>query len=245
VLTVVLNRNDLKIGAIIQARMSSERLPGKVLAEVAGKPLLRYILERLEHCESLDEIVVATSLDESDTPVEEYCRDRGVPCYRGSLDDVAGRFTSLLREHPFNVFVRVNGDSPLLDQGLITSGIELFQSGDFDLVTNIFPRSFPKGQSVEIIRAVAFVDAYERMREKAELEHITRYFYMHPKEYRIHNFTHSENLNNIQLSIDTADDLKVFSAIISQMSRPHWEYALDEILPLYHRISKRVRADPS
>lgn len=235
----------IKIGTIIQVRMSSKRFPGKVLHEIAGKPLLKYLLERLEHGERLDEIVVATSVDDSDNPLAEFCRREGVPCYRGGLADVAGRFRNLLDEHQFDVFVRVNGDSPLLDQRLIAEGVGLFQNGDYDLVTNVFPRSYPKGQSVEVIRAATFCNAYKMMREKEDQEHITRHFYTYPQEYRIHNFVLSENLNDIQLSVDTMEDMEIFSAIVSQMSRPHWEYTLDEMIQIYYRVMKYARIEPS
>ena len=100
----------MKIGTIVQARMSSQRFPNKVLYEVAGKPLLQYLLERLEHCNCLDAIVVATSVDDSDTPIAEYCQQHSMACYRGPLANVAGRFNQVLDIYQFDGFVRVNGD---------------------------------------------------------------------------------------------------------------------------------------
>lgn len=219
-----------KIGAIVQARMSSQRLPSKVLFKVAGKPMLQYLLERLEHCHCLDAIVVATSVDESDDPLAEYCRQNSVACYRGSLTDVAGRFKEVLDVYKFHSFVRVCGDSPLLDQSLIEKGVGIFKVGDFDIVTNAKDRTYPRGQTVEILRADTFRHGYERMRTKDELEHVTPYFYKHSELFKIHNLSLPLNLNNIQLSVDTAEDMNTFAGIVSRMERVHWEYKLDDIL---------------
>jgi len=132
--------------------------------------------------------------------------------------------------------VRVTGDSPLLDQRLIEKAADIFLDGDFDIVTNVMPPSYPKGQSVEVLRAATYQQAYPEMREAAHLEHITQYFYKHSEDFRIHNFSRPDNLNGINLSVDTPEDMDRFSAIVSRMSRPHWEYSLEEILDIYHSL---------
>lgn len=227
----------IKIGAIVQARMSSQRLPSKVLHKVAGKPILQYLLERLEHCHCLDAIVVATSVEDSDTPIAEYCRQHSITCYRGPLADVAGRFNQVLDIYRFDGFVRATADSPLLDQRLVEKGIGIFLNGDFDLVTNVLTRTYPKGQSVEVLRTTTYQSAYNRMQEAEDLEHVTKYFYKHPEHFRIHNFAQAENLSEIQLSVDTWQDMDRCATIISKMSRPHWEYTLEAILQIYRHLA--------
>lgn len=226
----------MKIGAIVQARMSSQRFPNKVLYRVAGEPILKYLLDRLEHCNCLDGIVVATSVEDSDTPIAEYCRLHNVPCYRGSLLNVADRFNQVLDLYQFDSFVRVNGDSPLLDQRLIERGVGIFLNGDFDLVTNVLPPTYPRGQSVEVLQTATYQRAYTRMQEAENLEHVTKFFYKHPEDFRIHNFALAENLNDIGLSVDTRQDLDNFATIISKMNRPHWEYTLEDILQIYRGL---------
>jgi spore coat polysaccharide biosynthesis protein SpsF len=228
-----------KIGAIVQARMTSSRLPGKVLYEVAGKPMLQYLLERLEQCNCLDASVVATSVDDSDTPIAKYCRQHGVSCHRGSLTDVAGRFKEALDVNQFDTFARVNGDSPLLDQRLIEKGVDIFVAGDFDIVTNAQERTYPKGQTVEILRADTFRYGYKSMRAEDEFEHVTPYFYKHPEDFKIHNFALPQNLNHIRLSVDTQEDMDTFAAIVSRMETPHWEYTLDDIVEIHSRLVSR------
>lgn len=227
----------MKIGAIVQARMSSARFASKVLYDVGGKPMLQYLLERLEHCRRLDAVVVATSKESSDTPIAEFCKQYGVDCYRGPLGDVAGRFEEVLHEYPFDAFVRVTGDSPLLDQSLVDRGVKIFRDGDYDLVSNVAPATYPAGQSVEVLRADTFRQAYQRMREAEDLEHVTMYFYKHPEDFRIKNFALSDNLNNIRLCVDTKQDMEIFTTIISRMERPHWEYHLEDILRIYRSLA--------
>jgi spore coat polysaccharide biosynthesis protein SpsF len=174
----------MHVTAIIQARMSSHRLPGKVLKTVQGKTMLSYLYERLVHCRSLDSIVISTSTDPSDDPVAAFCRSNRIVHFRGSLLDVAGRFKSTLDYLDCDAFVRVSGDSPLLDQGLVDQAVRLFRTASCDLVTNVFPRSFPAGQSVEVLKRTSFSRGYTQMTEPQDLEHVTPYFYRRHEEYQ-------------------------------------------------------------
>src|SRR5688500_16406077 len=115
--------------AIVQARMSSSRLPGKVLREEGGKQLLGYLLERVGRCSCLGGVVVATSTEAADDPVARYCAEQGVPCCRGPLEDVAGRFVRVLERYPEEAFVRLTADSPLLDPALVERAAALFEEG--------------------------------------------------------------------------------------------------------------------
>ncbi len=227
----------MKIGGIVQARMSSRRLPGKMLREVAGKPLLGYLLERLAQIKAWDGFVLCTSTEPSDDPIVDYCQQHGVACYRGDLENVANRFLGVLNQYGFEAFVRINGDSPLLDQAIIEQGIGLFQSGDFDLVTNVMPRSFPPGQSVEVVNAETYRRAYTQMSTAEEFEHVTKHFYLHPESYRIQNFSAPMDCSGVHLAVDTQDDLDRFAAMLARMERPHWQYHLMELLALWQEVS--------
>jgi len=222
----------MKIGAIVQARMNSERLPGKVLHPVHGKPMLEYLVERLDHCKSLDAVVVATSTDPTDNPVAGFCRERGTACYRGSLANVASRFIDVLTQSGFDAFLRVSGDSPLLDPQIVDRGVEIFLQGDFDLVTNVFPRSYPRGQSVEVVRSETFRRAFQKMRDEDELQHVTLFFYRNPQEFAIHNFAADADYSGVHLAVDTVEDMERFSCLLDGMEGPHWQYDLPEILDM-------------
>lgn len=228
------------IGAIVQARMNSGRFPGKVLHQVGAKPMLEYLLERLDRCTFLDTVVVATSTDQLDDPIERFCIERRRVCFRGSLLNVASRIRDVLDLYRFDAFVRVSGDSPLLDPKLVDRGVDIFLQDGFDLVTNVHPRSYPRGQSVEVLRTHAFHQAVELMQDNEDLEHVTPYFYRNAGRYRIFNFLAGRDYSGINLAVDTAEDVDRFAGIIARMGRPHWEYHLREILAIYGDISAAV-----
>ncbi|HET7568269.1 MAG TPA: NTP transferase domain-containing protein [Gaiellaceae bacterium] len=192
----------MHVAAVVQARMSSQRLPGKVLAPLAGRPALAWLLERLAGFE----VVVATSGEPSDDPVAAFCAERGVECFRGPLADVAARFAGAVERYGLDAFVRVNGDSPLLDPALVARGIELFRATEPDLATNVFPRSFPPGQSVEVVRAETFLAARPEFDER-DREHVTTFFYARPERFRIENFAAAAPYEGPSHALDTAEDL--------------------------------------
>ena len=227
----------MKIGVIVQARMSSQRLPSKVLALVNEKPLLQYLLERLGNCSSIDQIVVATSDNKSDDPIAEFCNKYGALCNRGPLQNVAKRFYMVLEKYNFDAFVRICGDSPILDQRLIDQALKIYDE-ECDFVTNILPRSYPLGQSVEVIRASTFKKVYDKMSTPDHFEHVTKYYYEKPDEFRIKNFSNKKNLSSYRLVVDTPEDLKRIEKIIVSMTKPHIEYSLSDSINLYPSSKK-------
>ena len=226
----------MKIYALIQARMNSERFPGKVLHKVKGKPLISFMLERIKRCQGLEGLIVATSVDKSDDPLYQYCSSHGIRCCRGSLKNVPKRFKDIIQTNNIKVFVRLSGDSPLIDPAIVEKGISLFRENNYDIVTNVFHRSYPKGQSVEVLRSSIFLEAYQEIEKLPYNEHVTKYFYENKTKYRIYNFTSGMEAGDIQLSVDTADDMKLFEEIVKKIERPHWQYTWQEILELRKNI---------
>jgi len=219
--------------------MNSQRLPGKVLYEVKGKPLLQYLFDAVKQCKSLDDIVVATSKEKSDDPIEYYCRCYNMNCYRGQLDNVASRYKDILACYKTDAFVRLCADSPLLDYRLIDSAVNVYQKGQYDIVTNIFPRSFPKGQSIEIVNAKKFLNGYASFDSEEDFEHVTKFFYRNAVRYKINNISLDQNHSNISLAVDTPENLEIFQKIISDMDKPHWEYCLEKIIKIHHQITSQ------
>ncbi len=219
-----------KIGVIVQARMGSRRLPGKVLRLLAGKPVLQYVLESLGQCETVERVVVATSRAERDDPIARFCERRGAACFRGALDDVAGRLLQAAGEAGFEALVRVSADSPLLDWRLVDRAVGLYAGGDYDLVTNVFPRSWPKGQSVEVLRAAVLRQGYSKTKGRSDREHVTRYFYDHPERFQIKNFASGQDWGSLNLCVDTEEDWQKIEKIIHRMDRPHWEYTAAKLV---------------
>lgn len=226
----------MRIGAVVQARMGSARLPGKVLMELAGRPALSYLLDRLRHAETLANAIVATSTEAADDAVAEFCAAVGVDCHRGPHDDVAVRLLEAAAHFQLDAFVRVNGDSPLLDQALVDRGARLFAAGGRDLVTNVHPRSFPRGQSVEVVSVVALGSALPRLSAE-DREHVTAGLYRDPDGVVIENFDAGADGvgpdgGEIRLVLDTPEDATAIELILKAMERPHWEYGWREVLAL-------------
>lgn len=223
----------MRIIAIVQARTSSNRLPGKVLRCVAGKPLLQYLLERIGRCGCVERVVVATSTEAGDDDIADLCAALGVACHRGPLDNVAERFRQVIDIYPCDAFVRASGDSPLLDQGLIDLAVKAYRAGEFDLVTNVQQRTYPRGQSVEVVRSKTFRQACRRMIERQDREHVTRFFYRQADQFRIFNFRSPRDLSGIHMAVDEPSHLKMFAATVARMQKPHWLYSLDELVELH------------
>ncbi len=221
---------------IIQARMGSTRLPAKVLRPISGKPLLEYLVERLQASDLVANLVIATSTSSQDDSIDRFCKTRGISCFRGSLTDVADRFLKAADMYGFESFVRLSGDSPLLDTHIITNCLNRYHQCDCDLVTNIFPRTFPRGQSVEIVRTSSLRRARAIMDEVEDLEHVTRVYYRKPDQFRIENVTSESEYSPMHLAVDTPEDWETCAAILHAMQRPHWEYGLKEIAELYRTV---------
>lgn len=201
--------------AIIQARMSSMRLPGKVLMNIAGKPMLERVRDQVMQANGVKKVVIATSNNASDDPIEQFCYSRNFPCFRGALNDVAGRFLSVIERECAEEFIRISGDSPLIDPGLIDIAISEYGCGSYDLVTNVLDRTFPKGQSVELVRSSSFKKMYADLNDMDDREHVTKAFYRNKSNFRIKNFAAEPSAGEIQLSVDTQEDLNKVTIIIN------------------------------
>ncbi|WHZ25193.1 MAG: hypothetical protein OJF47_004305 [Nitrospira sp.] len=197
------------VKAFIQARMSSRRYPGKVLAPFRGEAMIRHVVRAVEQVFSFEDIVVVTSVDASDDPLVRYVESLGMHIYRGPLDNVLARFVSCVRNHPCDWILRVNGDSPLLFPGLLRLMVPYAERFDGDLVTTTFPRSFPRGQNAELIRVSTLQTVAREETTQDDQEHVTPFFYRQPARFRIMNVESGDRkLADIGLAVDTIEDLQ-------------------------------------
>ena len=196
----------LDIAIVIQARMSSSRFPKKVLSPLCGMPMLMWTIN---YCREVNlPLFVLTSTDESDNQLVGMLEKNDVSYYRGSLENVVSRYLSFMREHQVKKVARISGDSPLINPDVISKVIKEDQEyAGADLTTNVFPRSFPKGQSVEIIPRKSLELLMDRNLSKSDIEHVTSYFYANSKEFKINNSKNDKDLSFINLSVDTKEDL--------------------------------------
>lgn len=211
-------------GGIIACRLDSQRLPGKVLKPVCGRPLLGYVIARCRQCPALaDRLVVATTRRPIDDPIEAFCRREGVGIYRGPAEDVAGRLLGCARRHGFDWFFRLNADSPFVDPALLNRAWQIAATGRYDFVTNLYPRSFPYGVSVELLRTDLFADAYRQMTALEHFEHATLFLYRGMDRLRYDNLARpGEDLSGLRLTVDTPDDLELFEQAVGAL-QDRWE----------------------
>lgn len=228
----------MRIGAIIQARMNSKRFPGKTMYQIKGKPMIQYLLESLSQCSCLDRIVLATSVESSDNPLADFCRTFGIACHRGPLRDVVSRIIETIEIYQFDTFVRICGDSPLLDHRLVDKAVNLFKPGKYDLITNVLTRTFPKGQSVEVLDSEIFTTTYPLMRNESDREHVTPYFYGNKHKFSIKNFESDGDLGQVQLSVDTNEEVKKIELLIDSIEKSHWEYKFTDYVNRLREIER-------
>ena len=208
----------VKIGAVILSRMDSTRLPGKALIDVDGRPLLSYVLAFCQKIDDLDSIAIATSTRVVDDPLSDFAKAQGIPCIRGSLDDVAERFLLAMETLNVDAAVRINGDSPLNNTQILSDGIRLFRKGNLDLVSNVPGRTYPYGMSVEVVGRKAMEYACSLMIDAHHREHVTKYFYDNQDKFDISLMTTEvAKFSEVQLAIDTREDLDRFKWIISNL----------------------------
>lgn len=208
----------LTIVGVILARMGSRRLPGKAMLEIEGKPLIGYVFDRCRLISGLRDLVLATTEDVCDDALDRYARKMGVLVTRGPSADVTLRVLRCVRETGCDAFVRFNGDSPFVDPALVEEGLAHYRKRQPDLVTNVLKRTFPYGISVEVVRTSTFERIYPKLRDRADLEHVTRYFYRHPDDFEIVALQAPDaKLARVRLVVDTGADLRVIGHLIRRL----------------------------
>jgi spore coat polysaccharide biosynthesis protein SpsF len=215
----------IDIALVIQARTSSSRFPEKVLSPLCGTPML---LWTINYCRKVNlPLFVLTSTDKSDDQLIGMLEKNYVSYYRGSLENVVSRYLSFMKEHQVKKVVRISGDSPLINPDIILRVIEQDQElADADLTTNVFPRSFPKGQSVEVIPRKSLELLSDLDLSESDIEHVTPYFYANSKEFKINNLNNDKDLSFINLSVDTKEDLLRINHFITLASIKYSSSAL-------------------
>ena len=205
------------VRVFIQARMGSRRFPGKVLAPFQGKAIIARLIDAAAEAVARERITVATSATAADDPLACYVRELGVSVFRGPLENVVERFQGCLRANPCDWFFRLCADSPLLDPSLLSAAMRYQDGKDIDLVTNVFPRTFPKGQSVELIRAATFAAIDASRLTPQQKEHATQIYYYHPEIFNIVNIESAEpKLAETSYAVDTLEDLIHLEHLCSQ-----------------------------
>jgi spore coat polysaccharide biosynthesis protein SpsF len=194
--------------AIIQARMGSTRLPGKIMQNLDGAPVLVRCVERTRRVATLDAVIVATTEEPADDGVVALCRERDYPCTRGSQDDVLDRYYRAAQQYHADIIVRITSDCPLIEPTVIDSVVHGFYATSCDYASNTLPpRNYPRGLDVEVFRFDALARAWREDQNPAWREHVTPYIYRHPELFTLHTVVNDVDYSHMRWTVDTPEDL--------------------------------------
>lgn len=232
--------------AIVQARMGSERLPGKTLMPLAGTPMLARVVRRVVRATLLDEVVVATSRSKKDEPIAALCREQEWLCERGSADDVLDRFYEAAKARRATDIVRVTGDCPLLDPEIVDLAVRAFGAETCDYAsTTLEPRTYPRGLDVEVLSFEALERAWREDRNPTWREHVTPYIYRHPDRFRLHRVAHSADHSAQRWTVDTPEDYEFVRRVYEHFGDDTFSWtdvlALLEDHPEWLEINRNIR----
>lgn len=230
------------ITAIIQARMSSSRLPGKVMRPILGAPMLARQIERVSRARRLERLVIATSDHPSDNPIEAFCTALGIRCHRGSLTDVLGRFWGAEQQWgPSEHIVRLTGDCPLADWEVIDQTIDFHVSEMADFTSNDQKLTFPKGLDVEVFRAEHLKTAAREAEDPYEREHVTPFFLNHPERYRLANMECNPPMGHLRWTVDTEEDFEFVERVYRELYPAKPDFTSEDIFNLTKDWPQRGR----
>ncbi len=219
------------IGCIVFSRFNSSRFPGKVLADINGRPLLGRVIDRVRVAQVDGPIIVATSDCSADDPISVFAEGEGVEVFRGSLDDVAARALACARHFGLDAFARICGDRPFHCPQVLVQLINLQSEMALDLATNTLIKTYPSGLATEVISTESLEHVLELSQDSLDREHVTRYLYHHPEDFRIHNVEWSSPEDAaIHLALDNEQDLTFICKIMAALPGRPEDASLEMIL---------------
>lgn len=229
-----------KVVAIIQARMGSTRLPGKVMMKLADKTVLGHVITRVMQAEKIDEIVIATTTHKRDNPIVEEAEKYHVNYFRGSEEDVLSRYYHAAREYEADVIVRITSDCPLIDPKLVDDIVVYFLHNNHTLVTNaghiIKERTYPRGMDAEVFSINILKEAYLKASESYQREHVTPYIY--EKRNDIYIYKNEQDLSRYRLTLDTEEDYKLLAKIYDHLYNKRHDFYLEDIIRLLQKYPR-------
>lgn len=222
----------MNVIVIIQARMGSARLPGKVLLPLGGKPAIQHVIERAKLIPGISQVIIATSASPIDDPLEQFCESIDVPVFRGSENDVLDRYYQTAILYQANVIMRITGDCPLIDPVESGKVIEKFFETGVDYVSNTNPPMLPDGLDTEVFSIAVLNKAWKNAKKKSEREHVTLYIYSNPREFKIKSVLYKDNFSQYRLTLDEKADYILLKNIFSVLeSKGQFGY-LDEAISI-------------
>ena len=227
----------MKTVAIIEARMTSTRLPGKIMFPILGRPMLELLIERLMRAKLLDQIVVATTKNSSDDILEQLSHRIGVECFRGSEDDVLDRVLRAAHANETDVIVEITGDCPMIDPTILDQMIRIYQEKNVDYVSNTLKTTYPNGMDIQIFSTKVLEKVARLTQDPIDHEHVSLYIYEHPDIFSILNVENDlpEKYWDIRLTVDTEEDFQLIKAIYELLYPQNSAFTLWDILDLMEK----------
>lgn len=233
----------MKTGVVIQTRMGSTRLPGKVMLDLCGKPVIQHVIERISQSKEIDDIIIATTTLEQDKIIVKEAERNCVKWFRGSEEDVLSRYYHAARENNLEIVVRVTSDCPLIDPYVTDNIVRYFKENEHDIVTNasadLRTRTYPRGLDTEVFSFKALEDAFNNAREKYQREHVTPYLYENANS--IYYYKGSTDYSKYRWTLDTEEDLELIRTIYKYLYKGEHNFYYREIIKLlevYPEIAK-------
>jgi len=206
----------MKVVCIIQARMASTRLPGKIFKKILGKPILWHVLTRAKKIKGVDEVVVATTDKGDEAPIEKICNELAVPIFKGSEPDVLERYYQTAKKYKADVVMRLTSDNPLLDPDVGSLLVSAFFENKPDYMANNISQSYPHGLDMEIMRFALLEEAYRNAKEPFQREHVTPYIWSQPEKFKILDMPCDGSHYHLRVTIDEPDDFEVVKAVMEK-----------------------------
>lgn len=243
----------MRIVATIQARMRSERLPGKVLLPILGRPMLELMIERLRRVRAVDDVWIATTDDPSCDPIEQLAHRLGAGCFRGSENDVLDRVVRTGEAARADLLVETTGDCPLIDPPTVDLVIERFLDGGVDYCSNVITRTYPRGMDTQVFPLSVLQDVARLTADPVDREHVSYYIYQHPEQFRLRNVESglAPEVAALRLTVDTPDDFHLVRRIFEELYSIRPAFTLTDVLALLGRrpdlvdINRHVRQKPT
>jgi spore coat polysaccharide biosynthesis protein SpsF len=226
------NDRNKKVTAIIQARMGSTRLPGKVLKQVLGKPLLSYMIERVRDAKTVSDIIVATTLNSEDDAIFELCRQLGVLVFRGSEENVLERFYRAAQTYGVTTVMRLTADCPLIDPDLLDELAEFYFQGGYDYASNCLHPTLPDGLDAEVFSLRALEAAYGNAFLPSHLEHVTPYILENAEIFKIGNWTYHKDLSGLRWTVDRPEDFLFVRSVIERLYPSNKSFRTHDVVGL-------------
>lgn len=221
---------------IVQARIGSTRLPGKVLMPLAGKSLISHVFDRLRPSSKVDRLVLATTTSPQDDILEQWAQDAGVDIYRGSEHDVLDRYYQAAKIYSPKIVVRITADDPFKDFRMLDEMLTVMEAQHLDFISNNNPPSFPEGMDIEIMTFATLERAAHEAREPLEREHVTQYIYRNKDQFKILNFDNGKNdLSSLRWTIDTISDMKMAEQVYTHLYSQNPLFQHEDILQLLEK----------